>query len=166
MFLEKRNIIIAATAGIVLIALGIIGLTMQNNSSDEKTTYVDPGSGETIVDGDKSTQGTELTLENSIIYPGFSKLIDRGLSPEHIQSVQSVITNYSLQQEDKFKEVSLTVDSVRHILPQGESTTHTISFDVVVDRETGYFVTVDYDDMTSSTTKLYKSDRKTLLTEG
>ena len=167
--LDKRTIIIIASViGVIMITLGIVGLAMQGGQKTEgenETKYVDPGSGETIIDSDKAPQGTELSLRNAIIYPGFSKLIDRGLSPEQVQAVQAVIADYSLKQEDKFKEVSLTTSSMRHILPQGNSTTHTISFDIVVDRETDYFVTVDYDDTTTSTTKLYNSDRKTLLAE-
>lgn len=168
MLLEKRNIIIIGSIiGIIIIGLAIVGLTMQKNPEGQnETSYVDPGSGETIIDSDKSPQGTDLSLKNAIIYPGFSKLIDRGLSPAQVQSIQSVISEYSLKQSEPFKEVSLTVDSVRHILPQGESTTHMMTFELTVDRKTPYFVEAEYENMSSINTKLYSSDRKTLLIEG
>lgn len=166
MIQNKRTIIIGAIIGVVIIILGIIGIVAQDKETGvDETGYVDPGSGETIIE-DKSPQGTDLSLENSIIYPGFSKLIDRGLSPEQIQSIQSVFAEYSLKQPEKFKEVSLTVDSVRRIIPQDNSRKQTLTFNVKVDRETDYFVSTSYENLTSINTKVYKADKTTLLIEG
>lgn len=165
--LEKRKvIIIGLIVGMLIIVLSVVGFIQQtNNSSKKNNTYTDTGSGEQIKEGNTSNQGTELSLKNAIIYPGFSKLIDRGLSPIQIQSIQSTISEYSLQQKDKFKEVSLTTDSVRHILPQGNSTTHTLTFNIKVNRSSDYYITVTYSDTEKCITKLYKADKTTLLIE-
>lgn len=168
MNLSKRNlIIIGSIFGVVVIAMVILGLIMQSNSDEaapDEQGYVDPGSGE-VIKADKAPQGTEESRKNAIIYPGFSKLIDRGLSPEQLQSVQQTIAAYSVENKKDFKEVSLTVDSIRHLLPQGESTTHTLTYDITVNRKDKYFMTVAYSDMVTCVTKLYASDKTTLLIE-
>lgn len=157
-------IITLATIGIALIVASIVGFTRSNTTTQPSSdTYVDPGSGETIVNNGKSRQGSEASLKNSIVYLGFSKLIDRGLSPVQIQSIQSAFKSYSLKQTDKFKEVSLTVDSIRHLLPQGESTTHTITFTATANRKISYFVTVEYSDTTSCITTIRSDDKSTIL---
>ena len=165
--LEKRKIIILGSiVGIAIIAMAIIGITQQSNkSSQNRKTYTDSVSGEENKDTTASNQGTDVSLKNTIIYPGFSQLINRGLSPEQIQSIQSTILEYSLAKDKGFKEVSLDTSSVRHILPQGSSQKHTITFDIKVNRTDDYSVSVEYSDTVSCITKLLSADKKTLLIE-
>jgi hypothetical protein len=164
---NKTKIIIAAISiSFVIISLAIVGFINQSqHESTDKETYTDSASGEEISNQNNAPQGSEASLENAIIYPGFSQLLDRGLTPVQIQSIQSTLSEYSLQQTEKFKEVSLVVASVRHILPQGESQTHTITFDIKVNRTDNYYVTVDYSDTDTCVTKLYAADKTTLLIE-
>ena len=162
MMLNRRTVIvIAAVIGIGVIILAIIGFT---RATEKDTTYTDPSSGEKIIT-DKSQQGTDSSLKNAIIYPGFSTLLDRGLTPVQVQSIQSTIAEYSLQQKDRFKEVSLVVDSYRHLLPEGSSMTETVTFNIKVDRSKDYYMTVEYANTTDVLTRLYTSDKKTLLIE-
>jgi hypothetical protein len=162
MMLNRRTIIIlAAIIGIGIIILAVIGFT---RATQKDTSYTDPASGEKIID-DKTQQGTDQSLKNSIVYPGFSTLLDRGLTPVQIQEVQSAIAEYSSKQKDRFKEVSLVVDSMRHILPQGASNTHTLTFDLNVNRTADYYMTVEYENLDTVVTRLYSSDKKTLLIE-
>jgi len=162
MMLNRRTIIvIAAIVGLGIIILAIIGFT---RAAEKDTTYTDPGSGEKIID-DKTQQGTDKSLKNAIIYPGFSTLVDRGLTPIQIQNVQSTIAEYSSKQKERFKEVSLVTDSVRHVLPEGASQTHTLTFNVKVNRTTDYYMTVEYENVTDVVTRIYSSDKKTLLIE-
>lgn len=163
---DRNKIIIAAIVGFIVIVGAIIGFTIQSQQRNKDSeAYTDPSSGEQIYDQNNAPQGSEASLKNAIIYPGFSQLIDRGLSPVQIQSVQSAISEYSLQQTDKFKEVSLVTKSVRHLLPQGTSTTHTLTFDIKVNRTADYYVTVEYSDTDNCVTKLYAADKTTLLIE-
>lgn len=166
--LSKNKVIIITVIIALLIVVGaIVGFARQssNSQTEYNDIYTDPGSGEQISEQKNAPQGTEASLENAIIYPGFSKLIDRGLSPVQIQSIQSTIAEYSQQQQEPFKEVSLTADSMRHLLPKGESSTHTITFDIVANRKNNYYITVDYNDTESCITKLYAADKTTLLIE-
>ncbi|HET8884009.1 MAG TPA: hypothetical protein VFM68_00885 [Candidatus Saccharimonadales bacterium] len=166
--MDTRKIVIISVVGVAIVILGIVGIVaqLQGETTPEPDVYVDPGSGEKIIDTEKAQHGDDITFENSIIYPGFSTLIERGLSPVQVQSVQSTIEKYSIQQPEKFKEVSLNIDSMRHLLPQGGSQAHTLTFDIKVDRQTDYYMTVEYEDTESAVTKLYKSDKTTLLIEG
>lgn len=165
--LSKNKIIIIIVVGVIIIIGGIVGITIQSKDTAESdtSTYVDQGSGEEIIDSKNAPQGTDASLKNAIIYPGFSKLIDRGLSAVQIQSIQTTIADYSAQQDNKFNEVSLTTSSMRHILPQGASKTHTITFDIVTNRKDTHYVTVDYENTDSCITKLYAADKTTLLIE-
>ena len=168
MNLNKRNLIIGGGIfGSIIIILAVIGFITQLQSDatnpDEKG-YVDPGSGE-IIKSDKSPQRTEEELKNAVIFPGFSQLLNRGLSPEQVQAVQSMFIAYSLENNKQFKEVSLQVDSVRHILPQGNSRIHMLTFDVVTNRTDKYYTTVEYSSTDTATLKLYESDKTTLLFE-
>lgn len=162
MMLNRRTmIVIAAIIGVSMIVLAIIGFT---RAAEKDTTYTDPASGEKIID-DKTQQGTDKSLKNSIIYPGFSTLIDRGLTPIQVQEVQSAIAEYSSKQKDRFKEVSLNVESMRHLIPKEPSRIHTLTFDLKVNRTADYYMTVEYENATDVVARLYSSDKKTLLIE-
>lgn len=168
MLSKNKAIIVIILISLVVIVGAVVGFVSQSSNSqsskDSGDTYSDPGSGERIGQ-DNAPQGTDASLENAIIYPGFSKLLDRGLTPTQIQSIQATIAEYSQQQEEAFKEVSLTTDSMRHLLPKDGSSTHTVTFDVVVDRTDNYYVTVEYADIENCVTKIYTGDKKTLLIE-
>ena len=165
MYIQNRRtvIIIGAIIGLVIIVLAIVGFMIQKDTTPKQDTYKDPGSGETVVNDPNSAQGDQDN--KSILYPGFSKLIDRGLTPIQLQSVQVTIAEYSVDNQKNFKEVSLDVDSVRHILPPETSQTHTLTFTVKADRTTEYYMTVEYQNSTDVVTRLYMSDKKTLLIE-
>jgi hypothetical protein len=168
MNLNKRHlIIIGSIFGLLVIILSIVGFVMQSkpgSDTPDEASYVDPGSGE-VIRSDKTPQATEDALKNAVIFPGFSQLISRGLSAEQIQSVQSALITYSLEKKKQFKEVSLQTDSVRHILPQGQSTTHMLTFDITANRVDSYYITVEYNDTITAKTKLYAADKTTLLFE-
>lgn len=158
---QRTLIVIGAIFGVCIIILAIVGFM---RAAEKDTVYTDPSSGERIID-DKTQQGTDKSLKNSIIYPGFSTLIDRGLAPIQVQEIQSTIAEYSSKQKNRFKEVSLVVDSYRHVIPQDGSQTQTLTFNIKVDRTTEYYVTVKYENATSIVTQLYSADKKTLLIE-
>ena len=165
MYIQNRRTILIISAVVVLIIIGlaITGFLIQKDTTPQQDKYNDPSSGETIINDPNSAQGDESN--NSILYPGFSKLIDRGLTPIQLQSVQLTIAEYSFDKKKDFKEVSLVTDSLRHILPPETSQTHTLTFTVKVDRTTDYYMEVAYENATDVVTRLYASDKKTLLIE-
>ena len=164
---NKRLIIITSIVTVVLIGLSVLGFVLKKPAADgTPTTYYDKGSKETVIENNASQQGSDTAVKNVTLWLGFSTLLDRGLSPEQIQSIETTIKQYALQKNTQFKEVSLTVDSYRHILPQGNDTTQTLTFDITVNRTDAYSVVVTYNNLTTCVTKLYTSDKKTLLIQG
>lgn len=165
MYLEKRKIIIIASiVGVGVIILSVVGfITSSNNTSQTESTYIDPSSGEKIAEDNKAPQGSDASLKHITIYPGFSKLIDRGLSPVQIQSIQSTITEYSLQKNETFTEVSLVVDAMEYVKSTEPNQTYALAFPIKVNRKNNYFITVDTTGDTLATTKIYASDKTTLL---
>jgi hypothetical protein len=168
MNLSKRTIIIIGSVfALLIITLAVIGFTQKSSPTavtPDEEGYVDPGSGE-VIKSDKSPQGTEESRENAMIFPGFSKLLERGLSAEQIQSIQSTIIAYSLEKNAGFKEVSLDVSSMGRLLPKDNNGLHSVYFNITVNRKTKYFIDTQYNDTTTIKTKIYQEDAKTLLFE-
>jgi hypothetical protein len=169
MSLEKRNLIIVGiVAGFLIMIAVVIGFLFKNNASNTETgvdVYKDPASGETIITDNKSPQISPEALKNTIIYPGFSKLLDRGLSTTEIQSIQATIAEYSLDNEKQFKEVSLVVDSMRYSQPSDSVEKSSLTFSLKVNRKDDYYMTVTPTDSQVSIARLYAADKKTLLIE-
>lgn len=164
MLTRQRTIIIASIIGILIIALAVAGIMVKRPAANTSSTYYDKNSGDTVIENNQSQQGSDASLANSTIWLGFSTLLDRGLSPDQIQSIQTTIKKYALQQNSRFKEVSLTVASYRHTLPKSiDDPTHVLAFDITVNRTDAYHVSVSYTDTQSCVTSLYTSDQKTLL---
>ena len=164
---RRTLIIVASTLTIGIITLAVLGFMRagQKGSSSENG-YTDPGSGE-VIRNDKSQQGTDLSIEKTTVWLGFSTLLQRGLTPSQVTSVQNVITSYGSQQSERFKEVSIDTKSYRHIIPQDPNdTSSTITFDLTANRTTKYYMEVKIIDPKTVQTKLFKDDKKTVLVEG
>lgn len=164
---RRTLIIVASVLGVGILALAILGFLRANQQAGSDTAYTDPGSGE-VIRNDKSQQGSDLSVEKTIVWLGFSTLLQRGLTADQITSTQDVITKYSNTQPERFKEVSITTDSYRHLLPnESPDHAHKITFDMTANRTNKYYVEIIIDDDTSTThTKLFKDDKTTLLIEG
>lgn len=165
MNLSKRNLIIIGTIVVILLVSSFIFAASRKPDAapvpDEKG-YVDPGSGETIKN-DKDSNVPEEAKKDYILFAGFSKLIERGLSAGQVQQIQTMLKKYSADNDKKFTEVSLQVDSMRRILPQGTSRTHTLTFNIVANRQDIYFVKAEYSNTSTVKTTLYKADKTTQL---
>ena len=169
MQMNRRTLIIVASVlalgTIVLAVLGFMRASHKDDSTEKG--YTDPGSGEVIRGSDKSQQGTDLTIEKTTIWLGFSTLLDRGLTPNQITSIQSVITKYGDQQTERFKEVSLDTKSYRHLSPTDTGDNSSlITFNLTVNRTNKYYVEAKAIDTKTIHTKLFTDDKKTLLIEG
>src|SRR5438445_11440542 len=110
---NRKKIIIAAVAFAILSIIIIVLAVMQNNrgssSQPTSTTYVDPGSGETVIENNNGpTVGNDQQL-NAPTFLGFSQLINKGLSSDQVEQIKSALSAYLAKQATKFTEVSLTV---------------------------------------------------------
>lgn len=142
---KKLLIIIGAIGAVFVIALIVVAIIFNANKNDNKvdasnpvvTTYTDPYSGETITTTEnKAPEGDNV--ENSIVYFGFSKLLQYGMSTEQIALLKDSIANYSHKREDakqsKIKEVTIDYSTYRQIMSE-EITQRVVEFTIVMNRD-------------------------------
>lgn len=163
--MNRKTLIIAIVLGIGILGLGIYGIFFrQNSSSSQTSSYTDPGTGKQIIDNAPYTQSSINNPDPSRpVFIGFSTLTDRGLSQSQLDQVQNAIYSYSSQKSLGFKEISLTVSSIETTPPGSTEPGYYMRFMITVNRKDRYFINVDYTDFTSCTTRVYTSDKKTLL---
>lgn len=165
--IPNRKIIII-TAGVLLVGiiiLVIVSVSMKQDvqKRDMGTQYVDPGSGEVIIENpNRSPQSTFLDGKTPTVFLGFSKLLDNGLSSSQTQSIQSAFSSYAEKENTHFDEVSMTVSTLRYASEDG-GVAKKMTFDTKINRTDDYFVTVEFSDLVTCVTKIYKSDKTTLL---
>lgn len=165
---NRKKIIIAIILFVILSVTAIVLAILQNanksnNQTTSSTTYTDPGSGETVVENNNGpTAGSEQAL-NAPTFLGFSQLTNRGLSSDQVELIKSALSAYSAKQTDKFKEVSLTVSTITRVQPANDNDPDMLEFSIKTNRTNDYFVRVEYSNISSVTTKLFATDKTTLL---
>jgi hypothetical protein len=163
---RKMLIVILSILAVLIVGLGIFGLIFagKEQAQQEKTTYVDPGTGKELVGNMPLTQAPVDNPDPSRpMFIGFSTLTDRGLSRTQQAQVENAIYSYSGQKSLKFKEVSLNVDSIETTPPGSDSSVYYIKFMITTNRSKQYYVKVTYTDFTSCTTEIFEQDKTTLL---
>jgi hypothetical protein len=160
---KQRLIIISGI--LILLIIGVIAIFIVKTNQTPKTAiYTDPLTGEKVVDNSQQTQApSDSRFPNKPTYLGFSKLMTYGLSNSQLDSVQMSLYNYSQDQPTKFREISLDLSSIRQPDSSPSSPAMAFEFNIKVNRTDDYFVRVEYTNTTSCVTKLYKSDKTTLL---
>lgn len=165
--INRRILIIALSIfAVLIVGLGIFGLIFANKeqAQQEKTTYVDPGTGKELVGNMPLTQTPVDNPDPSRpMFIGFSTLTDRGLSRAQQAQVENAIYSFSGQKSLKFTEVSLAVDSIETTPPGSDSPVYYVHFMTTVNRSKQYYVKVTYTDFTSCTTEIFEQDKTTLL---
>lgn len=162
---NRKKIITAVVIFIILsitaIVLAILQNTPKSSPQAAPTTYVDPGSGETVIESDNGpTAGNNQQL-NIPTFLGFSKLTEKGLSSDQVEQIKSALSAYSAKQSTRFSEVSLTVATITRI--QSPSDPDITEFSIKVNRKDDYFVRVESPTVLTTTTKLYTANKSTLL---
>ena len=163
---NRKLLIISSIVFAAIIIIGIVSLIVQssgNSPANDEDLYVDPGSGEIISRGNGLSQSAiNDPNQRTITFLGFSFLIERGMSRNQSETVQQALSEYSSDLSNPFTEVSLIKDSARYGSKPGDSTKE-LQFNIRVNREDLYYVTLTYSDLDSVTVKLYDNDQKTLL---
>lgn len=152
-------IVLAAISVLVIIGAVIFSLTRQKQSqTPQETLYTDPYSGEVISDPPGKTPETFGRDVNAPTFFGQSKLLDVGVSHFQVSDLEYGIYQFLKTENQKARQVSLVVNTIA-VAPRdrfSDSTKNTVRFDIVVDRETTYKVTMDYFDIRSI--QLYIAD--------
>lgn len=152
---------------IVLTSAIYISLNRSNTNKDPTKdpsytiTYVDPGSGETVIT--TPNQGPELSgRTNNITYLGFAKLLNAGVSDDQIDTIKSDIYDYSSTQRTPIKEISITVVSIRQTVEPSTGNV-TLRFTLTIDRTSTLVAQVGYFGIGVPTLKLYDSKTNKLI---
>lgn len=164
--INRKTIIILAILFAVIVGLGIFGLLFANKNEQNQDTasYVDPGTGKELVGDIPLTQSSEENPDPSRpTFIGFTILNDRGLSVSQRTQVENALYAYSSKNSLGFKEVSLTVDSIKTTPPGSTEPGYYMNFNITVNRSEQYYIDVTYNDFTSCMTRIYKSDKTTFL---
>lgn len=164
--MDNRKKIIIAIAIFVILSIAAVILAVLQNTRDSSpqptsTTYVDPGSGETIIESNNGPTAGNTQQLNMPIFLGFSKLTEKGLSSDQVEQVKSALSAYSAKQTTRFSEISLTVATITRI--QSATDPDITEFSIKVNRKDDYFVRVESPTVLSTTTKLYTADKTKLL---
>lgn len=141
---KKKLIIAAVIFGLIVIVMVIIALTQNKPGDDgttatnpETTTYTDPYSGEEIVDTEGKVDES-YGNEETIVYFGFSKLIDYGFTQDQLEILKIYLMQYSLKREehgeDKIKEVTIDFETFRQSIDENTSE-KSVTFDIIVNRD-------------------------------
>ena len=166
----NKKIIISIVIFVLLIGIiSVIYIILSgSNTKQDPTkeasytiTYVDPGSGETVITTPNKTP--ENADGNNITMLGFSKLIsDYGMTFEQVQTLQSEFSDYSISQKTPIKEISITLASVKTTI--NPDTGNVIDrFTVTIDRGSTLTAQVEYFGIDDPTLKLYNSKTNKLV---
>lgn len=150
----------------VIVSAGIVGIiaTVTNSNNSTKTgytqsDYVDPGSGQTVIDTEGKTPESAGRNPDIPSYIGFAELNDRGFNQNDIDKLRSFLNDYANKQiqenKEKVTEISLTKDTIQHSVNRdtGESI---YTLDLTINRNTGYVATITSDGLTKTSYALYK----------
>ena len=164
--MDSKQIRLIIIITFVVISAGIIGIIAAVTSSDDsskgsytQSDYVDPGSGETVIDTEGKTPETSGSNPNTPSYIGFSELNNRGFNQDDIDKFRSFLNNYANRQieenKDAITEISLTKDTIQHGVNRdtGEGI---YTLDLTINRSTGYVATITSDGLTKTSYALYE----------
>lgn len=138
---KKLLIIISIIVGLVVIVSIVIAIIMRVNENSREaavqptvTTYTDPYSGETIT----YTEGKVGEKENSIVYFGFSKLLQYGMTNNQVSYLKEYIRQYSDERvefgQERVKEITIDFKTYRQIMSE-QVRGSTVEFIMVVNRD-------------------------------
>lgn len=164
---RKRFIIIGAGVVALLLVIGLsITITNRDNSKQPKTTrYTDPDSGQTVTEIEGKTPEYFNTDSAKPTLLGFAELLDHGTTRYQLQGVENSFITYSKQQ--KIKEVSLKVDSIKVLPRQPNTIKNVIEFEVKFDRKPVYYKTsVESTGISRLQVRLYDMTGKLLYDSG
>lgn len=158
----KAKILIIIGIFVLLVTfISIIYLILNNKQinnqkdSSETITYIDPGSGETIITTPNKIP--ETVTGEDILTLGFTSLIDRGMTKNQVDKLKSYFLDYSNTLEKPISEVSISISSIGKTVNNGVVD---ISFNTTIDREQTIQAKVKYLGLDNPSLVLYKNKKE------
>jgi len=166
---NKKLVIIIASFLMIFGLVSVIYVLISNQSSKNDPTkdpsytltYVDPGSGETVITTPNKTP--ENMGGFNITMLGFSKLTsDYGMTFDQVKDLQSDFSDYSKSQKTPISEISITLNSITTTIDQNTGDVID-NFIVTINRSSTLKARVTYFGIDNPTLKLYNSKTNSLL---
>lgn len=143
---QKKKLIIIG--GVVLLVIIVLIFQLGGGSkkpASDRGTYYDVASGETISNPDNKDPEHSESQSLTPTYLGFSKLLTVGITQDQLDGIKLGFSRYpALQDKDTPREVSIYVDTVVANSADIDSDFNTVTFDIIVNRQTKLFATVQY----------------------
>lgn len=123
-------------------------------------TYVDPGSGETVI---STPNKTPENTNGAIVMLGFSKLTSNyGMTFDQVKKLQSELSEYSSTLKTPIKEISITLASITTSVNQDTGDV-VDRFTITIDRTSTLTATVSYFGIDNPTLNLYNPKTNKLI---
>lgn len=164
---SPKNKIVIIIVSFIIFFIVLCVIYYVNTSKSNKTTvildkskvnqYIDPGSGEVVSDPPgKAKEKTDSS--NSVVFLGFSNLLDHGITYKQFTKLKSHFKQYGAEKKITIKEVSMTVSSYKSNF-DNKSGELIMNFEVTINRKDKYNAKVTYKDLAMPVLYLY--DQKT-----
>lgn len=134
----------------IVVLISLVGFFMLRGSDRAPDTpgteYYDEASGETVSDPEGKSPEKFGTAQTGIVYLGFSKLVDHGITMNQLDALKTAFTLYSRERQEKISEVSIFVNTIKRTPYDRDSAdpTRSITFDVKINRKDTYNATLQY----------------------
>lgn len=168
---QQRLLIIV---GFVILSLMIIGIMVfifnasqsQTSTEPNQNEFIDPATGETILNPDGKSPETFGTNPDAPIFVGFSNLLQFGARQTVVENTKSFLNDYANERitknEERITEVSIVVDSIQHTIDNAANTS-SYTFDIVINRSENYSMKLMIQGVRSMTADLINADSTSIL---
>ncbi len=141
--------IIVFVSFIIILSIAYLMYILQNTKNSDMTkdpsyavTYIDPGSGATIVI--KPNLGPEKGMNNiNTTVTGLGRFTEIGLQKTQRDKLWNYFINYASSQKISIKEISVTVASIKKINTESDGS-NSIDFEITTDRVTKLSAKITY----------------------
>lgn len=174
---RKRLIVIGIVVLAVVIVVGVVAATIsshnKNNANKNKvkdiTTgqgdYYDPNSHDTVSNPAGKTPENYGATTDAPVYLGVDALLNNSLTDTQVGDYKFAVYQYFKSAGIKTTQVSVAVDTI--VAPHNpDSTTQTMTFNIVVNRKDTYKVSMDYSDLDTIDLRLSDNTGKQLYDSG
>jgi len=161
---NKRLITFISIAVVVMILIGAILYILFGRPTQTSEQY-DPVSKETVSSPVGKSPENYNQDPNQPLFLGFGDLLSRGITEDQLVAIKDTFTAYSRNNNNSVKQVSLSVDSIQHIIPADNTsdTSETYLSNGVINEKTNFKVTIIAITVTSVQVIIYDQSGKTVL---
>jgi hypothetical protein len=168
---EKNNRLKYIAIGSVIFLLIVLLLALslrspQETSLTDSDEYFDPGSGETVSNPEGKSPETYGVEGDDIVYLGFSKLLDVGVTSFQVDAAKIAFEVFSDRRTDEINEVSIFVDTIQRVPFDNQSSNEReVTFKVRINRSEEFDATILYSSIRSAQLVLEDQGREVFKSE-